>query len=135
MAGRRTRHPDHDVPRPRLKRDWSRVPEIPCAACGGRDPRRLRRLGVLDPAGRIGYHPVMRRSRRITVHTWDYGDVTFDPHADPELARRLLQKFLDNEMWDQIRRFPASLIAKCAPRLNAPCWSRRFLELCAEEWS
>ena len=87
----------------------------------------------MEPPRRIGYDA--RMARTITVHTWDYGDVTFDPSADPELTRRLLQKFVDNELWDEIRKFPARSIAECASRLEAPRWSRKFLELCAQQWS
>lgn len=82
-----------------------------------------------------GYNHSVKKSRTITVHTWDYGDVTFDPYADRELTRRLLQKFLDNEMWDEIRKIPPRLIGSLASRLDAPRWSRRFLQVCAREWA
>ena len=82
-----------------------------------------------------GYNQAVRKSRKITVHTWDYGDVTFDPYGDRELTRRLLQKFLDNGMWDEIRKIPPRLIGALAPRLDAPRWSRRFLLVCAREWA
>ncbi len=77
----------------------------------------------------------MARARMIRVRTWDYGWVRFDPVAEPELAKRLLQKFLDNEMGDEIRKFPPAVLQRHAGRLNAPRWSRRFLLVCAEEWA
>ncbi len=77
----------------------------------------------------------MVRSRMIRVRTWDYGWVRFDPIAEPDLARGLLQKFWENGMWDEIRKFPPAVIARHAPRLQAPRWSRRFLAICAEEWA
>lgn len=77
----------------------------------------------------------VKRSRTITVHTWDYGDVTFDPYADRELARRLLQTFLDSAMWDEIKKYPPRLIGDLTPSLEGPRWSLRFLEPCAREWA
>ena len=77
----------------------------------------------------------MPRRQHISVWTWDYGTVRFDPRAEPVLARRLLQKFWENGMWDEIRKFPPDVLRRHAPRLDAPRYCRRFLTLCARLWS
>lgn len=77
----------------------------------------------------------MKRRTQISVRTWDYGTVRFDPHAEPELARRLLQKLWENGMWDEIRKFPPDVLRRQARTLVAPKYCRRFLAMCAEVWS
>ena len=77
----------------------------------------------------------MKRGASISVWTWDYGKIRFDPREELALALRLLQKFWENGMWDEIRKFPPAVVRRHSGHLKAPDYSRRFLALCAETWA
>lgn len=113
--------------------EWSRTPRQRSAVArmkeqaAARDARRKRVLQKRREES-------ARQGKMITVHTWDYGDVTFDPHLDRSICREMFEKLWYFGYWDELRKFPPGVIRRMARTIPAPRYRRRFLEICAEEW-
>lgn len=72
-------------------------------------------------------------ARIVKIWTWDIGSRDVDMDWPGSRLAPILQMILDGGLWTEFRKFPAETVARVAPLLQLPSYTREFLDLWIEE--